>query len=315
MIGCGGTTLTKLPDDDQGTAAESKKRKYNEIVWSSESGNPDGEGTGGGFSEFFAIPSWQLGTVQATMRMVPDVAAHADPRNGYKIFVYDTERVIGGTSAAAALYAGLFASFGRKRGFITPELYKNQVCFNDIREGDNGQFSAMVGPDPCTGLGSPRAHQLAQRVGSDKATLQRVRRQLKESRTGAPPCDCQSTTYAQEPILAPRLVQAAVTCLGSVSASSGVRPRFSITSIVLGLVASGRTPNNTPDSTPLIGSGGLLTSAGPGNPIWNLAQSCERQSDFKADGLNIGTDILTQNITTLGRFVDYIDCCYNYTGA
>ena len=79
------------------------------------------------------------------MRMVPDVAIHADPRIGYRFFVNGAERVIGGTSAAAALYAGLFASFGQKRGFITPDLYKNQVCFNDIREGDNGKFSAMVG--------------------------------------------------------------------------------------------------------------------------------------------------------------------------
>ena len=56
------------------------------------------------------------------MRMVPDVAAHADPTTGFEIFVYGDARVIGGTSAAAALYAGLFASFGQKRGFITPEL-------------------------------------------------------------------------------------------------------------------------------------------------------------------------------------------------
>jgi hypothetical protein len=115
------------------------------------------------------------------MRMVPDVAAHADPETGYRIFVGGQPRVIGGTSAATALYAGLFAAFGPKRGFITPELYKNQVCFNDIRGGDNGMFRAMVGPDPCTGIGSPRADLLAKRIGSDGATLARVRRQLQDT--------------------------------------------------------------------------------------------------------------------------------------
>ena len=76
----------------------------------------------------------------------------------YRIVVGGTDQVIGGTSAAAALYAGLFAAFGPKRGFILPDLYKNQVCFNDITEGDNGLFRALIGPDACTGLGSPKGH-------------------------------------------------------------------------------------------------------------------------------------------------------------
>jgi len=45
---------------------------------------------------------------------------------------------IGGTSAVAPLYAGLFAAFGTKLGFVTPELYLNQVCFNDITEVTTG---------------------------------------------------------------------------------------------------------------------------------------------------------------------------------
>ncbi len=171
VIACGGTTRFKAPGPGEPS----------EIVWNNNPGHADGKGTGGGFSEFFAIPDWQLGTVQASMRMVPDVAAHADPRTGYKILVHGKELAIGGTSAATALFAGLFASFGPKRGFITPELYKNQVCFNDIEGGDNGKFRALVGPDPCTGLGSPRAAALVRRVGSAEAALQRVRRQLKRA--------------------------------------------------------------------------------------------------------------------------------------
>ena len=60
VISCGGTTLTKLAKDDQGATADRKKRTYKETVWSDESGEPDGGGTGGGFSEFFPIPAWQL---------------------------------------------------------------------------------------------------------------------------------------------------------------------------------------------------------------------------------------------------------------
>ena len=65
------------------------------------------------------------------------------------------------TSAVAPLYAGLFASFGTKLGFVTPELWLNHLCFNDITQGDNGAFRARVGPDACTGLGSPIGTKLA----------------------------------------------------------------------------------------------------------------------------------------------------------
>jgi hypothetical protein len=61
----------------------------------------------------------------------------------------------------APLYAGLFAAVGRKLGFVTPKLYLNQTAFTDITQGDNGFFRAAVGPDPCTGLGSPIASKVA----------------------------------------------------------------------------------------------------------------------------------------------------------
>jgi hypothetical protein len=40
-------------------------------------------------------------------------------------------------------------------------LYLNQVCFNDITQGDNGAYRAASGPDPCTGIGSPIGAKLA----------------------------------------------------------------------------------------------------------------------------------------------------------
>jgi Subtilase family len=212
VIGCGGTKL--LHQRERGS--ESQQLEWREEVWNKTPGLATGRGSGGGFSELFSIPDWQLGTVQARMRMVPDIAAHADPETGYRIFVGGQPRIIGGTSAATALYAGLFAAFGPKRGFITPELYKNQVCFNDIRSGDNGMFRAMVGPDPCTGIGSPRADLLAERIGSDAAALARLRRQVKDARVRfpwastaddrQPPC-CQTLSKQPQPAaLAPRVV-------------------------------------------------------------------------------------------------------------
>ena len=79
-------------------------------------------------------------------RMVPDVAADADPSTGYNIIVHGQPETEGGTSAVAPLYSGLFAAFGTKMGFVTPKLWANQLCFNDITQGDNGFYRAGPGP-------------------------------------------------------------------------------------------------------------------------------------------------------------------------
>lgn len=147
VIGCGGT----------------KKTPTTETVWNNDPGNTSGEGTGGGFSTLFKpMPPWQAGAPHGPGRMVPDVAANADPNTGYKITLHGQEETIGGTSAVAPLYAGLFASFGTKLGFVTPELWLNHLCFNDITSGDNGAYRARPGPDACTGLGSPIGTKLVQ---------------------------------------------------------------------------------------------------------------------------------------------------------
>jgi kumamolisin len=145
IIGCGGTRKTSTA----------------ETVWNNNPGNPSGEGTGGGFSTLFPLPTWQIGAPNGPGRMVPDVSANADPVTGYNIALRGAITPIGGTSAVAPLYAGLFAAFGNKLGWITPELYLNQVCFNDITQGDNGAYRAAPGPDPCSGIGSPIASKLA----------------------------------------------------------------------------------------------------------------------------------------------------------
>lgn len=156
VIGCGGTSKTPT----------------SETVWNDNPGQTNGEGTGGGYSTIFPRQSFQStapyppryllpGAPNGNGRMVPDIAANADPNTGYWMFVHGHQIPMGGTSAVAPLYAGLFAAFGRKLGYITDRLWANPLCFNDIIQGENGAYQALVGPDPCTGLGSPIGSKLA----------------------------------------------------------------------------------------------------------------------------------------------------------
>lgn len=152
VVGCGGTSKT--------TASET--------VWNDNPGKTNGEGTGGGYSTIFPVQSFQIdappapaGSRYGKGRMVPDVSADADPDTGYNVFVHGSATVIGGTSAVAPLYAGLFATLGTKLGFVTPALWQNQKAFTDITVGSNGIYSAAVGPDPCTGIGVPLGAKIA----------------------------------------------------------------------------------------------------------------------------------------------------------
>jgi kumamolisin len=152
VVGCGGTYKTSST----------------ETVWNDNPGQTNGEGTGGGYSTLFPVQSFQIGipkppsgSTYGKGRMVPDVAGDADPNTGYNVVVHGTATVVGGTSAVAPLYAGLFAAFGAKLGFVTPSLYQNPGDFNDITTGGNGYYNAGPGPDPCTGLGSPVGNKLA----------------------------------------------------------------------------------------------------------------------------------------------------------
>jgi kumamolisin len=167
VIGCGGT----------------KKTATAETVWNDNPGKTDGEGTGGGYSTIFPMPTWQAGAPHGPGRLVPDVAANADPETGYEIVVNGASEVVGGTSAVAPLYSGLFAAFGRKLGFVTPELYLHPACFNDITEGSNGAYRATTGVDPCSGLGSPIASRLAALFTAPGATAARQIRALRQENT------------------------------------------------------------------------------------------------------------------------------------
>jgi kumamolisin len=150
VVGCGGTS----------------KSPSAEVVWNNDPDptDPKGEGTGGGYSTVFPAQTFQQGAPMPPAglgRMVPDVSANADPQTGYLIVSGGAQMVVGGTSAVAPLYAGLFAAFGKKLGFVSPGLWANEPAFIDITVGGNGLYDASVGPDACTGLGTPLGTKLA----------------------------------------------------------------------------------------------------------------------------------------------------------
>lgn len=151
VLACGGTTLHAIG----GTVAS-------ETVWSS-SGS-----TGGGVSDVFPVPAWQVdaGVPERAGggRGVPDVAAVADPNTGYEVYVHGSAAVYGGTSAVAPLWAGLVARIAQLAappGFVHPALYagaapgRPSAALRDIVSGSNGAFEAGPGWDACTGLGVP----------------------------------------------------------------------------------------------------------------------------------------------------------------
>lgn len=166
VLACGGTTLQA--DAATGTVTA-------ETVWND---GASGGATGGGVSDVFARPDWQVPAgVPAAGRGVPDVAADADPSTGYEVRVDGTSMVIGGTSAVAPLWAALVARLaqgtGRPLGLLNPALYAGlaagsaAVGLRDIVTGDNGAYAAAAGWDACTGLGVPDGTALLARLRVD----------------------------------------------------------------------------------------------------------------------------------------------------
>ena len=133
------------------------------------------EGGGGGISTVWTSPSWQTGLSttanhgSAGMRMTPDVSLDADPATGYAVYVGGGWTVIGGTSAAAPLWAGFTALVNQTRslaslsslGFPNPSIYQiarsalYSTTFHDIADlSTNLYYPAVQGYDLATGWGS-----------------------------------------------------------------------------------------------------------------------------------------------------------------
>jgi len=169
-LAVGGTTLHARKAADGQTAVT-------ELVWN----DGPGSGTGGGVSDITPVPSWQEGRVPRSInpgnfagRAIPDVAANADPATGYLVMNGGKFGIVGGTSAAAPLWASLItrinALTGARAGNLNALLYGTigpAGVLRDITSGNNdtdglldGQFAAGPGWDACTGWGVPDGAKL-----------------------------------------------------------------------------------------------------------------------------------------------------------
>jgi len=198
VTGVGGTTLGSLGPPPS------------ETIWNN-GGTPlslaplQGGAGGGGVSQLWTMPGYQSGAAGSVhvigpnssgsscgassgdCRQVPDVAASADPNTGYMIYWNGAGsdptspigwQSVGGTSAAAPLWAALLADINSSChasaiGFANPALYSAAGSayasnFNDITSGNNdltglnsGLYPAAGGYDMASGLGTPNAGGLA----------------------------------------------------------------------------------------------------------------------------------------------------------
>lgn len=145
VVACGGTHLScpNLIYDGSTT----------EVAWSSG---------GGAVSAFFAKPTYQS-AISATGRAVPDIAMDADPATGVVYRIGGSLYVIGGTSIVSPAMAAYLLCIG-VTGLANTKLYtaaRTSGRFHDITSGNNGDFSAGIGYDKVTGLGSLVGNTLA----------------------------------------------------------------------------------------------------------------------------------------------------------
>lgn len=120
---------------------------------------------GGGYSAAYGMPDWQKegigGAGGHSGRALPDVAAKADVMAGYDVVVTGLDLPMGGSSAAAPMWAGLTAlinqKLGKPAGFFASHLYSKDLAgaVRDITESGGGPCKTGPGWDVCTGLGSP----------------------------------------------------------------------------------------------------------------------------------------------------------------
>ena len=164
VIACGGTTVGNV-----------RGLTFDEYVWNDVGAAGPGA-SGGGVSGRFGVPDYQTNAgvpkhafTKKAGRGIPDLAGNASENSGYMQHAagFQTQPV-GGTSAVAPLYAGLFArinsNLGVSVGFVNPIIYGlGGTAFRDILGPpgpSNNSFNGVTGYpvdkgwDACTGWGS-----------------------------------------------------------------------------------------------------------------------------------------------------------------
>jgi uncharacterized repeat protein (TIGR03803 family) len=169
-------------DDVYATVVGGTSLTLSNGAWGAETTWPE---SSGGVSTSYAIPAWQQGVNMvsnmgsSSNRNIPDVAALADSVI-WVIVENGEEGVVGGTSAAAPLWAGFAALVNQQAaaggvagpGYLNPALYAIGLgtgyagAFHDITTGNNTnssspqEFFAVPGYDLCTGWGTPAGSNL-----------------------------------------------------------------------------------------------------------------------------------------------------------
>jgi len=136
-------------------------------------GNFTGEvgwpGSGGGPSQYEARPSWQnpIKSIVGNVRGIPDFSFDASPGSGPAMYDKDGAYFwtqIGGTSVSSPALAGIINAAGHAHKdqttaqlhkavyFAAPTHYKQ--FWRDITSGSNGAYTAGLGWDFVTGIGS-----------------------------------------------------------------------------------------------------------------------------------------------------------------
>ncbi|HEX5547335.1 MAG TPA: protease pro-enzyme activation domain-containing protein [Ktedonobacterales bacterium] len=179
MVGVSGTNLQ----------TDSGGSYLSESAWSDPSDysrGPEGAGGGGGLSTYFAKPSYQTGPGTTNLysngkRQVPDVSADADPNTGYSVYCTVSASgcpgwgEVGGTSAAAPLWAGIAADLNQYLaansmsglGNASATLYslfnttQPYAPYHDIINNNNLYYHATIGYDLATGIGTPDVWNIA----------------------------------------------------------------------------------------------------------------------------------------------------------
>jgi subtilase family serine protease len=176
VLSVGGTNL-KLNSDNT---------RNQEVPWY----NSMSSGAGNGYSKYIIKPKYQSGisVLTANYRCTPDVALVADPYTGFAVCYGGRFYIIGGTSLAAPLCAGMIGIANQLRksknksvlttnskntsaeihNIIYNNIYKTNINYStstpyvsnfyDVTTGLNGIYPSKTGFDLATGLGSLNAN-------------------------------------------------------------------------------------------------------------------------------------------------------------
>jgi len=155
VTGVGGTSLQQ----------SGSSRGWSESAWN---------GGGSSCSTYISKPSYQ-GNTSCSGRAASDVAAVGDPNTGVAIYNAGSGGwlVIGGTSAAAPLVAGIYAATGHA-GDGPSFPYAHTGMYWDVTSGSNGSCGAPLcragtGWDGPTGIGTPNAAMLKTSTPTNQA--------------------------------------------------------------------------------------------------------------------------------------------------